>query len=754
MKRVLIIDAQVFQTVAWHRGMGKYSTELITAMAQLNKIDTRWDAIEIVLSSRLPLEDGVIRILNQKMEAPEFIYLDLSRDEITNATAVMGHNRKILDEHVSELIENSSDDLELEFLILSPMQGGVCSVFPTNPVVHKGAVFYDLIPFMFHEIYFRNNIAEMEFLTKLVELLKADVYLAISKTVANDLAIYLGVDPSRIKSIDGGPIEHAKKSKKINISKPFILMPTGNDLRKNNRVGIQGFNEFNRQHNNNYTLVITSYFDPDQVAELSKIAEKVVFTGNISGEQLNYLYEECDILLFPSEYEGLGLPVLEAVEKNKPVACSDIMVFREISRNAFQFFDPSYGTAIAAALEQALITEIDKDLYAEVLSRYTWEASARAAMKAFEMVIPTRHDIKKLITVFAPNPEARSMAARTVQRLHSELSRRYAPNYFTEGVYENNTPRPNMLPYVAETLNVSNDVPMNIKDESLVTLYHINGDENSSKTLFAALANPGIVILHALDMSAAWQGLVDDKLITGDRYKLEVSLTKKFDAKGANMLISLISSQKVVIVFSEKSKKHIQDIAQIAGIKVQIIIAHYPVSSLVYKDLVPAKKNIIGAVNLIPKSHTMAVFDELHNPLFDKLHIADSTAQSNSTQDRSLPTVKVINDRYFENNISRLDLIFSASDYANIASLEASRYGVVSVSLFSSSSGGIDLPSSTLAISGIGELNRIVDRFALDDGKIKSAAQAQNAIETSYSYRHFVEQLEEVIDGISKESNV
>ena len=751
MKQVLMIDAQVFHTVAWHRGMGKYSTELISAMAKLNKTKKQWDSIEIVLSSRLPLEEEVIKVINQKIKSPKIVYLDLARDEITNAIAIMEHNRKVLDEHVDELIEENGKDVKIEYLILSPMQGGICSVFPTSPYVRKGLIFYDLIPFMFHEIYFRNKIAEMEFLTKLVELLKADVYLAISKTVANDLAIYLGVDPARIKSIDGGPIAHAQTTKKINVNKPFILMPTGNDLRKNNRVGIQGFNEFNQKHDNNYTLVITSYFDPDQVAELSKIAKNVVFTGNISGEELNYLYEECEALLFPSEYEGLGLPVLEAMEKNKPVACSDIMVFREISKDAFKFFDPSYGTAIASALEDALTSVVNKNTYADILKKYAWEASALAVFDAFKSAIPGYQDIKKIITVFAPNPEGKSMVARTVQRLHSELSRIYNPTYFFEGEYINNTPRPNMLPFVSEALNISKDVPINIKEDSAITIYHVEGGEKSSKTLFAAIANPGILVLYTLDMADVWRSLYEeDSIISKDRYDKEISLNEKFQTQGTKMLASIVSRQKAVVVFSQKSKETIDTLLAKMGIEVPVYVTSYPVSSLVYKELVPAKKNLIGALDLQPGSHALAIFKELNNPSFEKLYIADDTRLYDKARLSNLPSIKVLNDRYFENNISRLDIIVSSDNRSSVASLEALRYGVGSVHIESSDIDIVTLPKSQRKITGLGEFSKIVDKFALDGRKAEVFETAQASIQNDHSYRLFVEQISLIIKDIEE----
>lgn len=744
MNRILIVDAQLFHTPAWHRGMGKYSTELIAAMDLLNTSNKRWDSVEILLSSRLPLEEEVIDVIRNKIENPKFVYLDLARDEITNAQAIMGHNRKSLDEHIAELSERHGE-LEIDFLILSPMQGGICSVFPTDIRVRKATVFYDLIPMMFHEVYFRNKIAEMEFSTKLTELLKADVYFAISKTVANDLSVHLGVDPSRIKSIDGGPIEHATGIKNVNVNKPFILMPTGNDLRKNNRGGIQGFNEFNQKHHNAYTLVITSNFDPDQIAELSKMAEKVVFTGNISGEELNYLFEECEALLFPSEYEGLGLPVLEAAEKNKPVACSDITVFREISEDAFHFFDPFLSTSIAAAIEQAVDTPVNKKKYTQLLKKYTWDASAKAALRAFEDIKLEQGTVtKQRITVFAPNPEARSTTSRTVQRLHAELSRRYNPSYIIEGIYANGTPRPNFLPFVTDTLNVSKDVPIAINDQSVMNLYHIDGGRDSAKSVFAALAKPGILILYSLDATSAWESLLDDRIIPEDRYVLERSFDKKIKTKSAKMLYSLVSRQQAIVVFSEDAKKVVVSLLASSKSKADVYVARYPVSSLVYTELTPLKKRVIGAINVSASSHAFAILKEFDTPFFEKLYIADDAKTSLSVQQSGVPFIKVANDRYFESNIGRLDLVIGADTESDIEALESSRYGVIPIRIEATKNTHlISLPKEAIKVDGIGGLLRAADALSLNNSN--TFAKLQEEIRFHNSYRSFVDLLTTIL---------
>lgn len=749
MKRKLIIDAQLFHTPAWHRGMGKYSTELIAAVNYLNSQKKCWDSIELILSSRIPMEPGVLSTIKKQTKLSKVVRLDLSRDEITNAVAVMERNRRSIDNYIGSILAKGSTT-KIDFLILSPMQGGVCSVFPSDEKVRKSVIFYDLIPFMFHDMYFKNPVAKMESLTKVGELLRADRYLSISKTVANDLAIYMGVDPSRIKNIDGGAITHARKSKKILVNKPFILMPTGNELRKNNRTGILGFNTFNNRHDNKFTLVVTSTFDPDQVAELSRYSDKVTFTGNITGEELNYLYEQCDALLFPSEYEGLGLPVLEAVEKNKPVACSDISVFREISETAFNFFDPDYGTSIASALEKTLDSAVDKALYTSILERYSWGGTAEAFVNALSYKDDEIASIGRQIAIFAPNPSCDSPSTRMVQRLHSELSRRYTPTYFLDGEPSHDSFRPNMLPFISPTTDIIEDVPIMV-DDYKIKIYHIDNGEDSSKILFTALANPGIVILHDLDLRKTWDYLKNGlSLISLSRYNTELSLDEKYSNSQANMLISLINSQKAIIVFSLESKKIILGLAKNIGVDIQVKVACYPISSLVYGELCSGD-DMFGSFESAAVDRGWAMFEKSDSKGLEKVVIGCDSSNETSRQSNQFVTLKISNDRQLEKSLSKLSLSFCYDKTTDLLALESSRYGAIPICLIGSRTNLVDFPSSTIFVSNLRDLDRELDSFTRNKNQQASHDKVQNEARKDYSFRSFLNTLDGLIAKVDFE---
>lgn len=724
MTRRLLIDAQVFHTPAFHRGMGKYSIELIKAVITQNSREKQWDVIELVLSDNLPLEAAAQQMLQEQLRGAAPVKLGLKKDGIFDAPQIMAYNRRLLDQHIAEL-HRSDPSQEIDFLILSPLQGGICSVFPSDPRVRRSLICYDLIPFLFHSMYFRNPIAARENMTKLTEVLTADVFLAISKTVANDLSIHLGVDPERIHNIDGGPIDHSSRVKKLAVSQPFILMPTGNDLRKNNQTGILGFGEFNKQHSNKYRLVITSYFDPAEVAALSQLAPNVIFTGNIKGEELNYLYQECEALLFPSYYEGLGLPVLEAVQAHKPVACSDIAVFREMSSTAFSYFDPSLGTSIAQGLEAALYMAIDTNAYAQILEKYQWSRSAALTMKVLTGSLPSA--ISRLqLAVFAPNPSCTNPVSRMVQTAHASLVRVAQPTYFLDGEPDIEPPRPNLLQFVSGTKDVSGGqaIPLGSYDQ---VVYHLANTTACAKILFTALARPGIAILHDLDLGIVWEALRERQLISDERYHLEKRLHQQFEHRTqAGLLCALLARQHGVAVFDEAAKATVEKIYAAMELARPVVVLPLPTASLVYDDIIPAQDNAIVSFDAAHE-----IWPSLPNEPWKK-HILRYRTQPGVTE----PVVSVADDRTYEDMLSRVRASLLTDTLQLPHVLEGMRYGVVPLTTTRTSL------SSAINVADAKAASLTIQKFASSEQRYQEAAvAARKEVRQAHAYRSYAEAL-------------
>ena len=123
------------------------------------------------------------------------------------------------------------------------------------------------------------------------------------------------------------------------------------------------------------------------VSDLS-LGEQVQFTGWIGREELYRLYGRALAFIYPSTFEGFGMPVLEAMAAGVPVACSDIAPIREVGGDTALYFDPLEEDALAAALDRIVS---DQALRARLVltgreraRTFTWE---RSAAKTLEVLL-------------------------------------------------------------------------------------------------------------------------------------------------------------------------------------------------------------------------------------------------------------------------------------------------------------------------------------------------------------------------------
>lgn len=112
--------------------------------------------------------------------------------------------------------------------------------------------------------------------------------------------------------------------------------------------------------------------------------ENISYTGYVEDSRLVELYKEARLFAFPSLYEGFGLPVLEALATNTPIVCSNIPPLKAIAGDQATYFNPRNSKSIAAAIEEALQSTIDKP--ASVID-FTWKKSASQLRKAIELAL-------------------------------------------------------------------------------------------------------------------------------------------------------------------------------------------------------------------------------------------------------------------------------------------------------------------------------------------------------------------------------
>jgi len=123
----------------------------------------------------------------------------------------------------------------------------------------------------------------------------------------------------------------------------------------------------------------------EQMVEEMVLRDCVQITGWVSREKLHSLYRRAQAFVYPSTFEGFGMPVLEALSAGIPVACSDIPPLREVAGEAALYFDPLNEDDIAAAIER-IMTDLPLQEGLAKAGRersrpFTWERCAEQTLK-------------------------------------------------------------------------------------------------------------------------------------------------------------------------------------------------------------------------------------------------------------------------------------------------------------------------------------------------------------------------------------
>lgn len=682
-KRWLIIDGQIFQTDARDRGMGRYSARLISAIIAQKK----YSRIEILLTRNRHTNPLTKEYAAEMFPGVSLVYLDLTDASRTKIESAEAHNKQEIEKHIAN---SKYEKHEIDFLIPSAFQEPVASVYPDG--VKKAVVFYDLIPYLYHFRY--EAVMQFEnYLKRFHLLFDADVILAISRSVKDDLMVYLGIPEERIATIDGAPIEsHLEQKRPSGIEVPahYILMPTSDDPRKNNLRAVLGFEEFRSTQNIGYKLVITSKIHHTEQARLRIFSKNLIFTGNISEPELDWLYSECDAVLFVPESEGLGLPILEGVLANKRVICSTLNVFKEISTDGFYFCDHENQHSIALALTRALgagSSDISKTTYTSILKHYSWLATGARAVNAIGSSRQRDDHEKPRLAVLTPTPSGLSAVGKVVAESHVALSELYDVDYYVEEGQHQHSTRPNFLQYIAKGYFPASIFGAERYSDYDAVVYHIGNSDYHVESIAASLYLPGYVILHDTNIGEAYRILQEQERVSAERVKLEKAIDNQTKATKSSYISSVCSRQLGVITHSNYAKEAVEEVASNSA--TNVISAQLPTSTPLmtlerdYSHPVIGLAGIIADIKGIEVIESIAQdskFDNTDIKLFGYSFATEETIQRLRGYDNVTVSTN-LTDFDFTNSISKLDVFMNYrmkyQGETSLSTLEAMRQGVV-----------------------------------------------------------------------------
>jgi glycosyltransferase involved in cell wall biosynthesis len=193
--------------------------------------------------------------------------------------------------------------------------------------------------------------------------------------------------------------ERAQKAahESLKFDAPFVLSVADLQPRKNQIGLIAACSKLLTDHPQlKHHLVLTgkeTWFTP-KVREAARdcgFASRIHFTGFVSDPVLLQLYNACDCFVFPSFYEGFGLPILEAMACGRAVACSNTSAMPEVADGAGLLFDPHRIEEITRAMKDILLdSELRGRMERLGLQRaatFTWKKSARATLAVYKEVV-------------------------------------------------------------------------------------------------------------------------------------------------------------------------------------------------------------------------------------------------------------------------------------------------------------------------------------------------------------------------------
>lgn len=235
-----------------------------------------------------------------------------------------------------------------------------------------------------------------------IAIKKAKVILTVSENTKKDLIKYFKVDEDKIKVTYLGVKENIKEKSKEEIKYLYekfniprnkkLLMYVGNlKPHKNLERLLEAFSKL--ENNNEYFLLLVgkafeNYNILEEREEELNIKKNVIHTGIVSEDELVDLYNLVNLFVFPSLYEGFGLPVIEALACGTKVACSNSSSLPEVGGNVVAYFNPNDIDAMAKVIGEELErtdTIEDRQRRIKWAKSFNWEKTSEEVKKAFAL---------------------------------------------------------------------------------------------------------------------------------------------------------------------------------------------------------------------------------------------------------------------------------------------------------------------------------------------------------------------------------
>ena len=234
-----------------------------------------------------------------------------------------------------------------------------------------------------------------------------DLVITVSESSKKDIIEYFQVKPEKIyvtplasrynaNYLSAENILNTEKQVKYDFSKPYLLFVSTIEPRKNINAVILAFNFLKTKYKIEHQLILIGKkgwkYEPIFTAlENSHWKNQIHHLDYLSDELVALFYSKADVFVYPSHYEGFGLPVLEAMTLGTAVVTSNTSSIPEVTGDAAILIDPNDPIQLAEAILKVISdSQLRQDLIEKGKAKaklFSWERTAKETLKAYRSII-------------------------------------------------------------------------------------------------------------------------------------------------------------------------------------------------------------------------------------------------------------------------------------------------------------------------------------------------------------------------------
>lgn len=497
--------------------------------------------------------------------------------------------------------------------IMSPFESwlDLDALWPASlrgPGTRLAVTLYDLIPLIYADRYLADPRTRAWYKRRLQIVTAADMVFAISQSTADDANRLLGIDRGRIRVIGGGVADDFRPpsgdrdsvvadlcARIAGLRPGYFFYAGGVDFRKNMEGLVRAHAALPPILRRVHQLVITCAMSAPDRRALMELARSVgseddlILTGYVPDATLRALYRGAHVAVFPSLYEGFGLPIAEAARCGAPVIASDTSSMPEVIPSAEGLFNPHDEAEMTAMLRRTIedapfLGRLRRASARSAAARvHTWENTALATLAGYRHLarrpVPPPARRRPRMALVSPYPPDLSGIARYTESLAGALAAHTEVEVYVGGA---------PAEYVAPPAGVSLHSVAALRGRAALRPFdgviHCMGNNPMHEFVLEAMAHvPGIALCHDARMSslyaygrraAEFPGRVE--AMYGERLG-GVPVTSPADgvARGVWMAVEVLERSRAVAVHSRFAAEILRLEAEGAGLERRIDVVPF-----------------------------------------------------------------------------------------------------------------------------------------------------------------------------------